>query len=35
VAALFYDWTDLGFAELIPVLETEFAMKMLRKVARK
>jgi hypothetical protein len=35
VAALFYSWTDLGFAELIPVLETEFAIKMLRKVARK
>lgn len=35
VAALFYNWTDLGFAELIPVLETEIAVKMLRKVTRK
>jgi hypothetical protein len=35
VAALFFDWTDLGFAELIPVLETEVAIKMLRKVRRK
>jgi hypothetical protein len=35
VAALFYDWTDIGVAELIPVLETEFAIKLLRKVARK
>lgn len=35
VAALFYNWTDLGVAELIPVLETEVAIKMLRKVTRK
>jgi hypothetical protein len=35
VAALFYDWADLGVAELIPVLETEFAIKLLRKATRK
>jgi hypothetical protein len=35
VAALFYDWTDLGVAELIPVVETEFAIKLLRKTGRK
>ncbi|MFP3869552.1 MAG: DUF3303 domain-containing protein [Syntrophobacteria bacterium] len=35
VAALFYDWTDLGTAELIPVVETEFAVKLLKKTQRK
>ena len=35
VAVLFYDWTDLGVAELIPVVDTEFAVKLLRKTARK
>lgn len=35
VAALFYDWTDLGVAELIPVVETEFALKLLQKTGRK
>ena len=35
VAASFYDWTDLGVAELIPVVETEFALKLLKKVSRK
>ena len=34
VAASFYDWTDLGVAELIPVVETEFALKLLKKVSR-
>jgi hypothetical protein len=34
VAALFYDWTDLGVAELIPVVDTEFAIKLLKKVSR-
>ena len=33
VAASFYDWTDLGVAELIPVVETEFAIKMLKKIS--
>lgn len=35
LAALFYDWTDLGVAELIPVVETEFAIKMLKRTSRK
>jgi len=35
VAASFYDWTDLGVAELIPVVETEFALKLLKRVSRK
>ena len=35
VAALFYDWTDLGVAELIPVVETELAIKLLKKSGRK
>jgi hypothetical protein len=30
VAALFYNWTDLGVAELIPVVETELAVKLLK-----
>ena len=34
VAASFYDWTDLGVAELIPVVETEFALKLLKRVSR-
>lgn len=35
VAALFYDWTDLGVAELIPVVETEFALKLLKRISGK
>jgi len=35
LAALFYDWTDLGVAELIPVVETEFALRMLKSTSRK
>ena len=35
VAALFYDWTDLGVAELIPVVETEFAVKLLKRTGGK
>ncbi|MGD8372079.1 MAG: DUF3303 family protein [Syntrophobacterales bacterium] len=35
VAALFYDWTDLGVAELIPVVDTEFAIKLLKRTSRK
>ncbi len=35
VAASFYDWTDLGVAELIPVVETEFAIKLLKRTTRK
>ena len=35
VAALFYNWTDLGVAELIPVVETEFALKLLKRISGK
>ena len=35
VAASSYDWTDLGVAELIPVVDTEFAIKLLKKFAGK
>jgi hypothetical protein len=35
IAALFYDWTDLGVAELIPVVETEFALKLLKRISSK
>ena len=35
VAASFYDWTDLGVAELIPVVETEFALKLLKRISGK
>lgn len=35
VAVLFYDWTDLGVAELIPVVQTEFAIKLLKRTSRK
>ena len=35
VVASFYDWTDLGVAELIPVVETEFAIKLLKRTGRK
>ncbi|UCG14164.1 MAG: DUF3303 family protein [Deltaproteobacteria bacterium] len=34
VAALFYNWTDLGVAELIPVVDTELAIRMLKKTGR-
>ena len=35
VAASFYDWSDLGVAELIPVVDTEFAIKLLKRTSRK
>jgi hypothetical protein len=35
VAASFYDWTDLGVAELIPVVETEYAIKLLTRIGSK
>ena len=35
VAALFYDWTDLGVAELIPVVETQLAIKLLKRTRGK
>ena len=35
IAATFYDWSDLGVAELIPVVDTEFAVKLLKRTSRK
>jgi hypothetical protein len=35
LAASIFNWTDLGVAEVIPVMETEKALKMLKKVTRK
>ncbi len=35
VAVSSYEWTDLGVAELIPVVETDFAVKLLKRVGRK
>jgi hypothetical protein len=35
MAATFYDWTDLGVAELIPVVDTEFAVKLLKRFSSK
>lgn len=34
IAASFYDWTDLGIAELIPVVDTDFAIKLLKRTSR-
>ena len=33
VAAAFYEWTDLGVAELIPVVDTDFAVKLFRRLS--
>ena len=35
LAASFYDWTDLGVAELIPVVDTDFAIKLLKRASGK
>jgi hypothetical protein len=35
LAASVFNWTDLGVAEIIPVMETEKAIKFLKKVGRK
>lgn len=35
LAASIYSWTDLGVAEIIPVLETEKALKLLKRVGKK
>ena len=35
MAASFYDWTDLGVAELIPVVNTELAIKLLKRASGK
>jgi hypothetical protein len=35
LAASIFNWTDLGVAEIIPVLETEKALKLLKKIGKK
>jgi hypothetical protein len=35
LAASIYGWTDLGVAEIIPVMDTEKALKLLKRVAKK
>ncbi len=35
LAASIYGWTDLGVAEVIPVMETDKALKLLKRVGKK
>ena len=35
LAASVFNWTDLGVAEIIPVLETDKAMKFLKRLGKK
>ncbi len=35
LAASIYGWTDLGVAEVIPVMETDKALKFLKRVGKK
>ncbi len=35
LAASIYNWTDLGVAEVIPVMNTEKALKLLKKIGKK
>lgn len=35
LAASIYNWTDLGIAEIIPVMETEKAIKLFKKTGKK
>ena len=35
LAASIFSWTDLGVAEIIPVMETEKALKLLKRVGKK
>jgi len=35
LAASIYTWTDLGVAEIFPVMETQKALKMLQKIGKK
>jgi hypothetical protein len=35
LASSIYNWTDLGVAEIIPVMETDKAMKFLKRIVRK
>lgn len=35
LAASAYGWSDLGMAEIIPVMETEKALKLLKRLSKK
>jgi hypothetical protein len=35
VASSIYSWTDIGVAEIVPVMDTEKALKLLKKTAKK
>ncbi len=35
LAASIFGWTDLGVAEIIPVMDTEKALKLLKRVGKK
>ncbi len=35
LASSIYSWTDLGVAEIVPVMETEKALKLLKKATKK
>jgi hypothetical protein len=35
LAASIYGWTDIGVAEIVPVMETEKAIKLLKKTSKK
>jgi hypothetical protein len=35
LAASIYNWTDLGVAEIFPVMETQKALKLLQKLSKK
>ncbi len=35
LASSVFNWTDLGIAEIIPVMETEKALKLLKKIVKK
>jgi hypothetical protein len=35
LAASIYEWTDLGVAEIIPVMETDKALKLLKRTLKK
>ncbi len=34
LAASIYNWTDLGVAEIIPVMSTEKALKLLKRITK-
>jgi hypothetical protein len=35
LAASIYTWTDLGVAEIIPVMETQRALKLLQRMTKR